>query len=108
MGRKVCRTPGCPTIINADAYRGLCDDCRRSYDRARGTRAERGYDTAHDAERETYAIRIRSGETLRCVTCNKKLSLNFHMGHTADRKGWIGPQCPFCNDSEAGKASHTT
>lgn len=106
MAMRRCRH--CPTLIPADAYRGMCEECRRAWDRARGTREERGYGADHKAEREQYAKLIRAGITVRCVTCNEPLSLDFHLGHAEDRASWIGPQCPVCNDSAAGKASHSS
>ena len=106
MGIRVCRKPGCPEIIDAAAYKGLCDVHRKEHDRSRGTRTERGYDAAHDAERESYAKLIRAGITVRCVTCQALLGLDFHLGHTDDRMSWIGPQCPPCNLSDAGRARH--
>lgn len=108
MSKRICRQPGCPTIIPADAYRGLCDQHRREYDRARGSKAERGYGPEHQAERARILALILAGKDVRCVTCNEPLDVDFHLGHNADRTGWIGGQCPHCNDSEAGKASHRT
>lgn len=106
MNKRVCSKPGCPELVPADAYRGLCDKHRREYDRARGSREDRGYGVDHQAERARILTRILAGEDIRCVTCDAPLDANFHLGHNADRTGWIGGQCPHCNDSEAGKASH--
>ncbi|WP_143483607.1 hypothetical protein [Propionicimonas paludicola] len=106
MSKRVCGTPGCPNTIDAGAYRGLCDECRKDWDKARGSRTDRGYGAEHQAERARILSRIVAGEDIRCVTCNKPLDTKFHLGHNADRTGWIGGQCPTCNDSEAGKAAH--
>lgn len=40
---KVCSRPGCPNLVEAGV--GRCDACRGDAERARGTAAERGYDT---------------------------------------------------------------
>lgn len=106
MAKRRCRH--CPTLVPADAYKGMCPNCRRATDQARGTRTQRGYGAAHQTERAQIAADIRAGKDIRCVTCNQPLTPDFHYGHTDDRTGHIGPQCPLCNDSEAGKKAHRT
>ena len=106
MGRKVCATPGCPTIIDSNTYRGLCTDCARARDKTRGTRAERGYTAAYDRERAAWAQRSNSGETILCWRCHKPVSTDFHLGHSDDRTQINGPEHPLCNLTAAGKASH--
>ena len=106
MAKRVCRR--CPQLVPAGTYRGLCPDCLAEYYRERGTKAERGYGADHQALRKQYRDRIRAGEVIRCVSCDEPVGLDFHLGHNADRTGHIGPQCGFCNDSEAGKAAHRT
>ena len=105
MAKRRCRH--CPHLVPTDAYRGLCDECRHTWDRERGSREDRGYGADHQAERAQYASLIRAGITIRCVTCNTILGPDFHLGHTDDRTTWVGPQCPLCNDRRAGQASHT-
>lgn len=104
--KRVCSTPTCPTLVDSAAYRGMCDDCKRARDKARGGREARGYGAEHGAERDRLANIIRAGLTLRCVTCGKPVGLDFHLGHNDERTAWIGAQCPGCNTSQAGKASH--
>ena len=106
MAKRVCRH--CPRLIPTTNYKGMCDDCRRTWDKARGTRTDRGYGPDHQAERNRIANLIRAGITIRCVTCNTKLDPTFHLGHNDQRTEWIGPQCPHCNDSQAGTRSHQT
>lgn len=106
MGRKVCRTPGCPTIIDSNTYRGLCPPCARARDKTRGTRAQRGYDTTYDRERRDYKHRIEAGETILCWRCGQPVDTDFHLGHSDDRTHTKGPEHPTCNLKAAGKASH--
>jgi 5-methylcytosine-specific restriction enzyme A len=59
---KVCCTPGCPNLTPG----GRCADCKRESDRARGTSAERGYNSAG------HLRRFRPGVLERdqlCVLC---------------------------------------
>lgn len=104
MAKRRCRH--CPTLVPADTYKDMCPACRRATDQARGGRTERGYGAAHQAERATYIALIKAGTTVRCVTCNAKLDTTLHLGHNDARTDWIGPQCAFCNDSQAGTKSH--
>lgn len=108
MALRVCAERGCPVLVKTTAYKGLCDTHRRARDKARGSRQDRGYGADHQAEHERIATLIRAGITIRCVTCNRPLGPDFHLGHTDDRTSWLGPQCPHCNDSAAGRASHPT
>jgi hypothetical protein len=43
----------------------MCDDCRRAWDRNRGSRQDRGYGADHQAEHERIATLIRAGITIR-------------------------------------------
>lgn len=96
------RCPRCPTIITNGAR--YCPTCTRAYDTARGTRQARGYDANHDALRATWQARIDSGQVVRCVTCGAALAgRGWDLGHTADRTGYIGPQCVTCNRSDGGR-----
>jgi len=106
MAKRRCRH--CPTLVPADAYKGMCPNCARATDQARGSRTERGYGADHQAQRAAIADDIKAGNLIHCVTCSRVLDLTFHLGHTDQRTAWIGPQCPHCNDSDAGKRSHPT
>lgn len=43
MAARVCSRPGCPTLTAPGARGGRCSTHQREADKARGTRAERGY-----------------------------------------------------------------
>ena len=108
MAKRVCRTPSCPTLVNADAYRGMCSPCLREWDRARGTKAERGYGPEHEAERKRLQKLIDAGLTIICARCSKPITngQRWSPDHNADRTGYIGASHEFCNLSAAGRASH--
>ena len=104
---KVCARPGCPTVVDAKAYRGLCPTHRAERDRERGTAAERGYGPEFAKLRRAYAKRIAAGETIPCWRCHKRiLGRRWHLGHSDDRTEYRGPECEPCNLSAAGKAAH--
>ena len=66
--RKVCSTPGCPSIVLFSA--GRCADCRAKADKARGTPAQRGYKSSGHK-------RFRSAVLARdpvCVECKVRPS----------------------------------
>lgn len=107
MAKRVCSRPGCPTLVDVDAYRGLCDDHRKQRDRDRGTKAERGYGPEHDAERRRIQALMDAGLTIRCWRCHAALiGRNWHLDHADDRTGYRGPACPDCNLHLAGRARH--
>ena len=102
--KKVCTQPGCaqPT---AKSY---CTTHTRERDKARGTKAERGYGADYQAERKRWATHVATGN-VRCWRCGELLPANspFHLGHDDDNRSVIrGPEHPRCNLSAAGKASH--
>ena len=108
MALTVCIEPGCPTITD----KRRCPSHTRHADRARGSRQARGYDNQHDKLRASYQRRMNAGEiftcaSVRCLNPGHTVDPNrWHLGHTADRTGWTGPEVPECNLSDAGKASH--
>ena len=108
MAKRVCRTPGCPALIPADAYRGLCDEHRREWDRARGTRAERDYGPEHEAERRHIQSMLDAGLTIRCARCNEPIlpGQRWSPDHNAERTGYIGASHEPCNLRAAGRARH--
>lgn len=77
-------------------------------DKARGTRAERGYDRDYDRTRRAYQRRMDAGETFACWDCGEPIDPNdWHLGHDPrDRSVIRGPQRPLCNLSDAGRNSH--
>lgn len=106
---KVCRTPGCPTLIHRDAYRGMCPPCQRNYDKARGTKAERGYGADHQRARADLVRQMNAGVTIRCWRCDAVLTpTTLHLDHTTDRTNYRGPACDACNMHLAGVARHSS
>jgi len=107
--KRVCRETGCPTLVDPNAYRGLCDTHRKTRDRARGSRQDRGYGTAFDRERRQWAARINAGEPVNCWRCGNPIRPGepFHLGHDDyDRSITHGPEHPACNLSAAGRSAH--
>ena len=105
MVKRVCARPGCPAIIDAAAYKGLCAQHRAERDRQRGTAAQRGYDAEFRRIRVMWVERISTGEVVLCWRCNQPVGMNFHLGHD-DSRNIVGPEHPSCNLTAAGKASH--
>lgn len=73
---------------------GRCDDCRHVADRARGTTAQRGYDSKHKRTREEWAPLIATG-WVRCARCGKLIAPDepWDLGHDdADRSRYSGPE----------------
>jgi len=107
MSLRVCSQPGCATLIDTSGY---CPSHARERDTARGSRQDRGYDAAHDAERARWA-RIIKRTSVPCARCHEPITdgMAWDLGHTDDRKAWTGPEhAGPCNRSAAGKASHQT
>ena len=105
MTLAVCSAPNCPELIPRGS--GRCIAHARLVDRARGTRQERGYDRAHERERKRWA-RILERRTVPCARCSAPVNGAdaWHLDHTDDRAGWLGPSHATCNLSAAGRASH--
>lgn len=106
MTKRVCPTPGCPTIIDQHARR--CPDCARQHERNRGSRQDRGYDKHHDRERKRWT-KILAQTDVPCARCQEPINANtpWDLGHTDDRTTWTGPEhAANCNRSAAGKAAH--
>jgi hypothetical protein len=70
---------------------------RQAPDR-RGSTAERGYGPAHRREREKWRPRVEAGQVL-CARCHTPIGVGqrWHLDHTADRKGYLGPSHASCN-----------
>lgn len=107
---KVCPIPGCPTLVDAGAYRGLCDTHRKERDRNRGTTTQRGYGTQHQRTRAELAAAITRGDTILCWRCNQPITTttDLHLGHDDhDRTITRGPEHGRgCNLKAAGQARH--
>ena len=107
MGKRVCAEPGCPTLVDPTAYRGLCPTHRRQRDQDRGTREQRGYGREHTQERTKIQNLINAGSAVHCHRCGVRLvGHDWHLDHTPDRDGYRGPACATCNLHLAGRARH--
>lgn len=106
MTKRVCPTPGCPTLVDS----GSCTRCSRTKDKARGTRQERGYDAVHDKLRADLQRSLDAGQVIYCWRCRLKGVLtkidptNWHLGHDdQDRTTYRGPECPPCSLASRSK-----
>ena len=96
---KVCAEPGCPNLQPETR----CLNHRREYERVRGTRQQRGYDAAHEAERKRWEPIVATGG-VRCWRCQAPLdpSEPWDLGHDDhDRAIYRGPECLRCNRAAA-------
>ena len=101
VARRPCAEPGCPTITDATR----CPTHARERDKARGTRQERGYDSAHDRRRAAYQALMNRGETFHCWRCGDLIDPHvWHLGHDDDdRSRYRGPECVPCNTATKGR-----
>jgi hypothetical protein len=102
---RVCSTIGCPVLLPAA---GRCPEHERAHDKARGSKAARGYGPNFQRERRVWIARIARGGVA-CVRCDAPITSTdpFHLDHDdVDRTIIRGPACPHCNLSAAGKNSH--
>lgn len=101
--KRPCSVPGCPTL----GVTTRCVEHAREADKARGTRQERGYGSGHDVERAKW-VRIIDATGWPCARCEGRIQPgeDFHLDHTEDRSGYLGPSHAACNLSAAGKARH--
>lgn len=95
---RVCSEPGCGELVEA----GKCVAHRREYDKARGTREERGYGTEH---RATRAALLPEAYGTPCSLCGRYMFPHhkLDLDHTADRKGYRGIVHAHCNRSDGAK-----
>lgn len=101
MARRVCAEPGCPELTDTTR----CPTHTRAKDKARGTTSARGYGPAHQRERATWQRRIDRGEVVMCSRCDSPIQGAWHLDHTADRLGYLGPSHDLCNLRAAGRIS---
>lgn len=106
MAGRRCPATRCPAILTHGER--ACPEHLAQYEAKRGTKAERGYGAHHQALRAEWQARIDTGEIVHCARgCGTRLAGRvWHLGHTDDRAGYIGPECVTCNTSAGGKASH--
>jgi hypothetical protein len=95
---KVCAESGCPELTDQTR----CVAHARTQDKRRGTRQQRGYDAAHDRSRAKWARKVATGQVM-CARCKKRISPlePWHLDHTDDRAGYLGPSHGHCNTSHA-------
>lgn len=96
MALRVCSEPGCSELVE----RGRCAAHRREREQYRGSRQSRGYDRAHELKREWWMPRVASGK-VKCSRCHTRISPlePWHLDHTDDRTGYLGPSHVACNTS---------
>lgn len=101
MLKRVCSTPGCPTVVTS----GYCTPCARARDRARGTSTARGYGYRHQRLRGRLQARMDAGETFECWRCRRPIDpANWTLGHCDnDRTKYHGPECPPCDYATSGR-----
>lgn len=105
---RVCAEPGCPEV----QLTPRCTDHTREVDRARGSRQQRGYDTAYDRARKRWAPKVAAC-TVHChaPTClapSGRLILPgqaWDLGHD-EQRNIRGPEHAVCNRSAGGRAAH--
>lgn len=100
---RVCSQPGCPTLTD----QRRCPQHTRATDRARGSRAARGYGREHDQLRKQWAPLVASG-LVQCTRCRLLITAGqaWHLDHNDDRTGYLGPSHARCNTAAGGRASH--
>lgn len=109
MPLRPCLDCGTPTD-RAGSRCARCASARnRTKDAARGNRHQRGYGAGHDRTREDWQPRVEAG-LVNCARCGQVIQpgLEWHLDHTDDRSGYLGPSHKRCNLSAAGKAAHQT
>lgn len=102
MAKRVCAEAGCPTLTTSTR----CPDHTHQRDRARGTKAERGYGADFQRQRRAWQQRIDNGQRVTCWRCGAELTgRGWHLGHDDDDRDVIrGPECVGCNLSAAGRS----
>jgi hypothetical protein len=100
---RVCSQPECPTL----GPNRRCDDHARQAEQRRGSRQQRGYDAEHDRLRARWKPKVERCE-VDCARCGQRIWLGqaWHLDHTDDRTGYLGPSHQACNTSAGGKAAH--
>ncbi len=104
--KKPCSVPGCPVLVSG---RPRCTEHQREWEKARGSRQDRGYDKHHDE----LVVRLTPqayGQICASPSCGQRMlpGQKLHLMHNADRTGYLGMGHAWCNASDAGKAAHRT
>jgi hypothetical protein len=100
---RVCAEPGCPELSEGRR----CPAHASERERARGTRQQRGYDAEHDRLRARWKPKVERCE-VKCARCGQLIlpGQTWHLDHTDDRVGYLGPSHERCNTSAGGRAAH--
>ena len=102
--KKICALRGCPRVTDGR----YCTPHQAAHDKARGTKAERGYGQHFQATRREYSEQHQHRD-LTCWRCGDPIPQGtmFHLGHKDDDRDVImGPEHPLCNLEAAGRSSH--
>lgn len=64
----------------------------------RGTKQQRGYTAQHDKARSAWVSLVEAGIVV-CARCETRISAGdaWHLDHTSDRLGYLGPSHAACN-----------
>lgn len=103
--RKPCPTAGCPELIAPGQRR--CTIHAQQHEAQRGSRQERGYDTAHDNLRRQWAPLVATG-AVKCWRCTQPIKPGqpWDLGHDdQDRTKHRGPEHTACNRQAGGQAT---
>ena len=98
LSKRVCAEANCPELTDTTR----CPTHTRAKDKARGTREQRGYGQAHRILRAKWARKVATGQ-VNCARCHKRISPleAWHLDHTDDRTGYLGPSHAACNVGHA-------
>jgi len=105
---RVCLEPGCPEVQDESRCAFHRRDQRTAHTLRKGNREAQGYGTAHRKERARWVPKVASGKAT-CARCGERISPleDWHLDHTDDRTGYLGPSHAACNTSAPHWASNT-
>lgn len=95
------RCKDCPTVVPATRVR--CPPCATAYEQQRGSRQQRGYDAAHDRQRNALKPDVEAG-LVNCWRCGLPITGPWDLGHDdVDRSVYRGPEHQACNRAVSGR-----
>jgi hypothetical protein len=96
---RVCSEPGCPELVT----KGRCPEHSTAYELRRGKTSARGYGFRHQRLRARWAPKVAGGK-VNCARCGERISPLevWHLDHTDDRTGYLGPSHEACNVGARG------
>lgn len=99
MTLRICCVPGCPAFIEAGTRDGRCSGCRL-------TTSQRDYGTEHQQLRRQWAPKVAAG-LVDCSRCDAPIRPGqpWHLDHTDDRTGYLGPSHALCDSTAGGRAA---